>query len=618
MSTVMRWWFAAGLASLVWATGATAAPPHAPDSVVVKYADGASPSQRSQADRSAGVRGVVARIDGVGARVVRVAGDPVAAAARLERSPTVLYAEPNYLYSATAIPNDPGFPALWGMHNIGQGGGRVDADIDAPEGWSAAGMGAFPPARTGTKIGIVDTGIEPGHPELAGATVDCAGVRDPRADPTVVSGLCSDDNGHGTHVAGTAAARTNNGTGVAGVAFTSPLAICKALGPDGRGTMAGVANCIVRLAQNGAKVISMSLGGPPGNALADAVALASQHALLIAAAGNGGNPTPNYPAAYSLVVSVAATNRCDRWAPFSTYNRDVEIAAPGVGVLSTWPANGYVVNSGTSMATPHAAGVAAIIAGRNPSGGPSAWRLKLRASVDDVETAGYDVWTGFGRINLVKAVDGDAAYSGTPCGPPPGGGPPGDPGGSPGDWGGPPPGGGSPGLPPGNWPGGTDPPPEDDPPDDEDYPINYPIPYPGQFGQSSACHAALRRCGVAAGGTLARTRNLRVYLRAQRLRLVGSRRRLTLGWVSCGLSATRCRSARTRIRVIAGGRATMFAIGVVRAKPGQRKQLSVTVTRSAMRALRHSAQRSRALRARVVVISGTARPLRRTLTLRPR
>jgi len=608
MSTVMRWSLAAALVSLVAAPGAAGAPPHAPGSVIVKYVDGASRSQRSLADRRAGVKRRIGRIAGVRAELVRVAGDPVAAAARLERSRAVRYAEPNYLYAAATIPNDPRFSTQWGLHNTGQAGGRVDADIDAPEGWDAAGIGSFPPARSGAKIGIVDTGISFGHPDLVGATVNCAGVRHPRTDPTIVNGGCSDDNGHGTHVAGIAAARTNNAVGVAGVAFKSPLAICKALGADGIGTMAGVANCIVRLAQNGAKVISMSIGGPHGNALADAVAVASRHALLIAAAGNTADPTPNYPAAYSRVVSVAATNRCDRWAPFSTYNRDVEISAPGVGILSTWPGNSYVINAGTSMATPHVAGVAAIVAGRNPGGGPNAWRLTLRAAVDDVETPGYDVWTGFGRINLAKAVGGAAVYGGTPCAPPPACAiPPGDPGGSAGDWGGPP---GA--LPPGNWPAGSDPPPIAEGPDDEDYPINYPIPYPGQYGET-CLSPDVRRRGPAPAVTARRTQNLRVYLRSQRLRRVDSRGRLALGWASCGLSATRCRSARARVRVI--GAATTYATGLVRAKPGQRKVLRVTLTRSALRALR----RARAPRAaRVVVRNGTARALRRTLTLRLR
>ena len=109
---------------------------------------------------------------GVGAQVMRVQGDPAVVARRLNRSALVSYAEPNFILRATAIPNDPLFPELYGLNNTGQTGGSSDADIDGPEGWDAAGLGAFP-ATGGTKIGIVDTGIDQTHPELSGKTVDC-------------------------------------------------------------------------------------------------------------------------------------------------------------------------------------------------------------------------------------------------------------------------------------------------------------------------------------------------------------------------------------------------------------------------------------------------------------
>jgi thermitase len=277
----------------------------------------------------------------------------------------------------------------------------------------------FPTTLDGAKIGIVDTGIMAGHPDLAGKVVNCAGVRSfgidvlglitlpILADPTLADGRCADDNGHGTHVAGTAAAEANNGSGVAGVAFNSPLAICKGLDKNGGGGVAGIANCIGYLAQNGAKVISMSFGITADSAtLRSAVSAAGRTALLVAAAGNGGDATPNYPAAYADVVSVAATDNRDQRASFSTFNADVEIAAPGVDILSTWNDGGYRSVSGTSMATPHAAGVAAVIAGRYPAGGPSLWRTKLDAAVDDIAPAGRDPQTGFGRVNLQKAATG--------------------------------------------------------------------------------------------------------------------------------------------------------------------------------------------------------------------
>jgi thermitase len=224
------------------------------------------------------------------------------------------------------------------------------------------------------------------------------------ADPTIVAGRCVDDNGHGTHVAGIAAASANNGRGIAGVAFNSPLAICKALDKKGAGAVAGIANCIGYLAANGAKVISMSLGMTADSAtLRNAVAAASQSALIVAASGNSATAAPSYPASYPQVVSVAATDNRDQRAPFSTFNADVEVAAPGVSILSTWNNGAYNTMSGTSMAAPHAAGVAAVIAGRT-AGGPTAWREKLDRSVDDLGPAGRDTSFGFGRVNLQKAA----------------------------------------------------------------------------------------------------------------------------------------------------------------------------------------------------------------------
>ncbi|HWI09401.1 MAG TPA: S8 family serine peptidase, partial [Solirubrobacteraceae bacterium] len=225
------------------------------------------------------------------------------------------------------------------------------------------------------------------------------------SDPTIVAGRCADDNGHGTHVAGTAAALANNGRGVAGVAFSSPLAVCKALDRTGAGGVAGIANCIYYVVASGAKVVSMSFGTAADSAtLRDAIAAAGSRALVVAAAGNGGTSVPSYPAFYPTAVSVAATDHHDRRAAFSTFNNEVEVAAPGVDILSTWRDGGYRAISGTSAATPHAAGLAAVIAGRYPSSGPVLWRAKLDGAVDDVAAPGRDAQTGFGRVNLQQAA----------------------------------------------------------------------------------------------------------------------------------------------------------------------------------------------------------------------
>jgi thermitase len=380
---------------------AVAAPASAASgSIIVKFARGTSAAQRSALLGTTQLRGT---IHGLGAHVVR-SGDPAALAARLNRSALVQYAEVDKTMRIVAMPTDPRFAELYALDNTGQTGGTADADIDAPEGWDAAGLGAFPDTG-GVKVGIVDTGIRATHEDLSGKVADCA-----QSQGSIQEGSCADDNGHGTHVAGTIAARANNGKGVAGVAFNSPLAICKALsGPLGQGSTSNVANCITYLADKGARVISMSLGGEDSTTLHDAVQYAYKNgsgALLVAAAGNDGNGTLNYPAGYSEVVSVAATDNRDQRASFSDANGDVEVAAPGVNVLSTYNSSdtSYATLSGTSMATPHVSGVAAVIFDRNPSLTAAQARDKLDASVDDLGAPGRDTSYGFGRVNLVKAA----------------------------------------------------------------------------------------------------------------------------------------------------------------------------------------------------------------------
>ena len=389
---------------------------YVPGEVVVKYTDDATAAQKANVADAAGIVEKITGVRGVGARLVSVTGGVQAAIARLESSAAVEYADPNYIYRASAIPNDPLFPQMYGLNNTGQTGGTADADIDAPEGWDSGGLSGFP-SSGGAKVGIVDTGIQLNHPDLAGKAVDCAGVNNfgislglliIGSDPTIVSGKCADNNGHGTHVAGTIAANTNNAAGIAGVSPSSPLAICKALNGSGAGTLVMVANCIDWTNQRGAKVISMSLGSTAGAAtLQQAVQRATNNgSLVIAASGNGGNSTVNYPAGYAEVVSVAATDHNDVRASFSTFNADVEVSAPGVNILSTWNDGGYRTASGTSMATPHASGVAAVIATQRPTLTVAQLRTKLQTSVDDKGPAGRDPQYGFGRVNLLKATTG--------------------------------------------------------------------------------------------------------------------------------------------------------------------------------------------------------------------
>ncbi len=385
------------LALAIGANAQAASSGHVPHAVIVKYQAGTSSTAVTSLEGLVGTQRLLGRVTANGARVIQVAGSAQAAADRLNRSARVEYAEVDRVMSATAVPNDARFGELYGLNNTGQTGGTPDADVDGPEGWDAAGVGTFP-ATGGVKVGIVDTGIDKTHEDLSGKTVNCAattagvlGVIGGDPVPTESRG-CADDNDHGTHVAGTIAAKANNGVGVAGVSFDSPLGICKALhGALGVGSTSAVANCITYLASKGNKVISMSLGGGDSTTLRQSVQQAwngGNGSLLIAAAGNDGDGTLNYPAAYPEVVSVAATDDDDQRASFSNANSDVEVAAPGVDILSTKRGGGYVKFSGTSMATPHVAGVAAVIARRG--GTPGAWRTKLDAAVDDLGAPGRD------------------------------------------------------------------------------------------------------------------------------------------------------------------------------------------------------------------------------------
>jgi thermitase len=405
MTRTVRTGLLAGLATLALAPAANAAD-YVANQVIVKYTDGATAVQKSVAGQLAGVSATVGNVAATGASVVRVTGDAAAAARLLNRVPGVLYAEPDYILRATSVPNDPRFGELYGINN------GNDADLDGPEGWDLAfGPGVFP--ASGVRVGIVDTGIDQSHPDLSGKTVACAGVKNFGVlglfggDPTIVANKCTDDNNHGSHVAGTIGAIANNGVGVAGVAPPAQIASCKALSSSGSGATSGVANCITWEAQQGVRVISMSLGGGASTTLQSAVQNAYRNgngALIVAAAGNDGNSTLNYPAAYPEVVSVAASDRNDAHASFSNVNADVEVDAAGVDVLSTVPGGSYATMSGTSMATPHVAGVAAMIAYRFPSLNAAGIRSRLDAGVDDLGTPGRDATFGFGRVNLVKAL----------------------------------------------------------------------------------------------------------------------------------------------------------------------------------------------------------------------
>src|SRR4051794_26137911 len=362
--------------------------------VIVKYRKHVSAGKpRSSVQAVDGA--VLGVIRGQGSRVVAVAGDPAAAASRIARSPGVQWAEPDAKLFALGAPDDP---------LLGQLGGL--GLMHAQAAWDALGLSDTYPADSGVPIAVVDTGIDAAHEDLVGKAAACASAR----DGSVTEGTCADDEGHGTHVAGTIGALANNGRGIAGVAFDSPLIICKALSADGTGDTSDVAACISWAHAQGAKVISLSLGGPATKTLRAAVKAAwaggaRDGSVVVAAAGNEGDATLDYPAGYPEVVSVAAVDDTGGHPWFSNANDDVEVAAPGVDVLSAKLGGGYVRESGTSMATPHAAGAAALAWDEHPRASARTIRARLDALVTDAGAPGRDPDFGFGILDLARFSD---------------------------------------------------------------------------------------------------------------------------------------------------------------------------------------------------------------------
>jgi hypothetical protein len=251
-------------------------------------------------------------------------------------------------------------------------------------------------------VAVIDSGVDLTHPDIAGVT-----VVDPRNEIWNNTDV-ADDNGHGTHVAGTIIARTNNATGIAGIAPGSSLMPIKVLDADGQGFVSDVIDGVDWARTHGADIINLSLGGtlePAQVALIQPTFTAARSAgiLVVAAAGNSGLQIMEYPAGLRGVVSVAAVDQTDLQADFSTFNRGVDIAAPGVDILSTTGGD-YEEDSGTSMASPHVAGVAALIWAARPTLTVTELEAVLRASAVDLGDPGRDDVYGSGRVDAEAAL----------------------------------------------------------------------------------------------------------------------------------------------------------------------------------------------------------------------
>jgi thermitase len=298
--------------------------------------------------------------------------------AELKRDPDVAWAEADGRAFAVAIPNDPAYPSLYGL-----------AKLQAPAAWDVA-------TGAGVTVAVVDTGVDATHPDLAGQVF---------AGPDLVEGddVPQDEAGHGTHVAGTIAAIRDNAIGVVGVAPSAKVLAVRVLGADGGGAWSTVAEGILAAAANGAKVINLSLGGSAdARVVREAVAqVQATGVLVVAAAGNDGVSRRFYPAGYPGVLAVGATNATDTRARFSNYGTWVGIAAPGDAILSTAPDGRYARMSGTSMASPHVAGAAAI-----------AWSLRPTWTADQVKqllVATGDAAKGFTGSASMRRVNVGAA-----------------------------------------------------------------------------------------------------------------------------------------------------------------------------------------------------------------
>ena len=416
---------------------ASAEPAYRADSVIVVYKDSATKTDRINTRNL-----VVAKISDLnndelddkyshlanGRMANYKLGDITVKAAleKLRNDPAVLYAEPDYIVTASGIPDDARFDELWGMHNTGQTGGVADADIDAPEAWDIS---------TGSHdvvVGVIDTGVDHTHPDLVanmwtnpgeiagdGIDNDNNGYIDDIHGINAItnSGDPMDDNGHGTHVSGTIGATGNDGVGVAGVNHNVSIIGCKFLDGAGSGSTSDALKCIDYMValKNDHNIDISTLnnswgGGGFSQALYDSIgASGDANMLFVAAAGNSGSDNdanPSYPASYDhdSVMAVAGTNHTDGMYTSSQYGlTSVDIAAPARNVLSSVPGGGYSSFTGTSMATPHVAGAAALVLSVNPD--LTAVELKeLLMNSGDVNPATEGKTVSGKRLNVHNAL----------------------------------------------------------------------------------------------------------------------------------------------------------------------------------------------------------------------
>lgn len=341
------------------------------------------------------------------------------AAADLERAGAA-WSEPNYTFRLDYVPTDP----LYVTQSP-----YLDR-IAASSAWDLT------QGRPEIVIAILDTGVYTNHVDLRDGIWTNSGEIPANGIDDEGNGFVDDvhgwdfadkenevldDHGHGTHVAGIAAARLDNGVGIAGLAGRATIMPVDVFG-GGIGTYEDLIRAIVYATDNGAHIINMSLGAS-SYSLGEEAAVNYAHdrgVVVVAAAGNTGRNELHYPAAHANVIAVASTQADDNLSYFSTRGDFVDVSAPGSAIYSTVPGAKYGYMSGTSMATPHVAGLAALILSRNPTLAPDEVRAVIEEAVDDLGPQGRDIFYGLGRINAANAVRAVTEVAGPPVTPRPG------------------------------------------------------------------------------------------------------------------------------------------------------------------------------------------------------
>jgi serine protease len=321
-----------------------------------------------------------------------------------KKRPEVAYAEPNYYATACSLPNDEYYPLQWNF-----------SLINLPDAWDIS-------TGEGVVVAVVDTGINPFGRDGFGSRAGDRLLPGYNAISGIRGGI--DFNQHGTHVAGTIGQETDNGTGVAGIAYNARLLPVKSLSFLGGGFYSWIINGIRWATDNGADVINMSLGsGSYSPLLEEAVDYAYERGVtVVAAAGNDGTDEIFYPAALDHCIAVGAVRYDKDLAPYSNYGNELDLVAPGGdldvdqnndgyedGILQEtfWSFGigwGYWFSTGTSMASPHVAGVAALIKSIHPEYGPDDIRQVLQDTAEDLGAPGWDERYGYGLIDAYAAV----------------------------------------------------------------------------------------------------------------------------------------------------------------------------------------------------------------------